>query len=118
MRDLSSYYDMIVNATVGYMQNVIKNEQPPTEEQQKVLVQILDVFVVLDYLKTWQAGMNCCKFYSFQGLNNDFSMYRRAIQHVKKDYNMSEDETLRFFLINTNNINKVCIYGGGGNKHQ
>jgi hypothetical protein len=95
MRDLSTYTDTLMNTTVGYLSSMIKSEQPPTPEQLKTLVQVLDVFVILDYLKTWQAG-----------LNNDFSMYRRAVQHVKKDYNMSEDENLRFFLINPNNINK------------
>jgi hypothetical protein len=33
-------------------------------------------------------------------------MYRRAVQIVKKDYNMSDDEPLRFFLISTGNIIK------------
>jgi hypothetical protein len=56
---------------------------------------LLDSGLLVDSLKTWQAG-----------LNNDFSMYRRSISYVKKDYNMSDDEPLRNFLVTPGNIIK------------
>ena len=94
MRDLATYNDIIAAATAAFIQKLSSVEKP-TAEQLSIIIQIFDIFVILDYLKTWQAG-----------LNNDFSMYRRAIQHVKKDYKPAEDESLRFFLIHPNNINK------------
>ncbi len=94
MKDLSTFNELMTAAIVGYIQNILK-AGPPKEQEQEVLLKVFDVVLTLDYLKTWQAG-----------LNNDFSMYRRAIQHVRKDYNLNEDEDLRLFLINPNNINK------------
>ena len=95
MRGVHQFYDKVVSAVVDYMVKLLKSPEAPTDKNLDDLTKILDIILILDYLKTWQAG-----------LNNDFSMYRRAIQHVKKDYNMSEDESLRFFLVNSGNINK------------
>jgi len=75
-----------------------KHNVEKTSYHDKELIEIinaLDAALTCDTLKTFQAG-----------LNNDFSMYRRAVQIVKKDYNMSDDEPLRFFLISTGNIIK------------
>lgn len=94
MRALYTFNDLLQETIVSYTSNLLQQSEPPTEEQLDTVAKVLNVALSLDYLKTWQAG-----------LNNDFSMYRRAIQHVKKDYNMSEDESLRHFLINPNNIN-------------
>jgi hypothetical protein len=97
MRALSVYNDIMVQKVVEYVQTILKTNDAgtPSKEQFDTLTRVLDTVLILDYLKTWQAG-----------LNNDFSMYRRAIQHVKKDYNMTEDETLRHFLISAHNMNK------------
>lgn len=96
MRSLSMYNDIMCQKMVGYVTHILKSQDgQPTKEQFETLLRVLDTVLILDYLKTWQAG-----------LNNDFSMYRRAIQHVKKDYNMTEDETLRHFLISAHNMNK------------
>lgn len=94
MRSLEVLNDLIQETVSGFIGDMLQSETP-TEEELTLLGRVLDVVLTLDYLKTWQAG-----------LNNDFSMYRRAIQHVKKDYNMAEDEALRHFLINPNNIIK------------
>jgi hypothetical protein len=95
MRELAQYYELMLTTVTGYIDNLLHGSEVPTAEQVTCLIEVLDTVVILDALKTWQMG-----------LNNDFSMYRRAIQHVKKDYNMSEDEALRFFLITANNISK------------
>ncbi|KAG2393106.1 hypothetical protein C9374_009683 [Naegleria lovaniensis] len=96
MRDLFQFNDVMRQHVVSFVNGFCKNNTTPNAEESKALIDVLDVVIILDYLKTWQAG-----------LNNDFAMYRRAIQHVKKDYNMSEDETLRHFLVNPHNINKA-----------
>lgn len=96
MRALALYNEIMCHKIVDYVKHILKEHNGvPTSEQFNLLLNVLDTVLILDYLKTWQAG-----------LNNDFSMYRRAIQHVKKDYNMTEDETLRHFLISAHNMNK------------
>ncbi|KAL9643271.1 hypothetical protein ABK040_014727 [Willaertia magna] len=95
MRDLFQFNDIMKQHVVSFVNGFCKSNGLPGPEDCRALGDVLDVVIVLDYLKTWQAG-----------LNNDFAMYRRAIQHVKKDYNMSEDETLRHFLVNPHIINK------------
>jgi hypothetical protein len=97
MRDVNTWFETVQTSIVTYFTKIIDSfeSKQPSEEQCEEIIQCLDAVLIIDYLKTWQAG-----------LNNDFSMYRRAIQHVKKDYNMSDDETLRFFLVNPNNIIK------------
>jgi len=95
MRELAQFYELMLSTVVGYVENLLNQPDVPNQEQVTCLIEVLDTVIILDALKTWQMG-----------LNNDFSMYRRAIQHVKKDYNMSEDEALRFFLITANNISK------------
>jgi len=97
MRDVNTWFETVQTSIVTYFNKIIEgiDGKVPSEEQCEEIIQCLDAVLIIDYLKTWQAG-----------LNNDFSMYRRAIQHVKKDYNMSDDETLRFFLVNPNNIIK------------
>jgi len=97
MRDVNTWFETTQTSLITYFTKIIDTieNKPPSEENVEEIIQCLDAVLIIDYLKTWQAG-----------LNNDFSMYRRAIQHVKKDYNMSDDETLRFFLVNPNNIIK------------
>jgi len=94
MRDLFSFCEKMLAELVNWF----KNNEEKTSFQDKDLIEIvnaLDAALTCDTLKTFQAG-----------LNNDFSMYRRAVQIVKKDYNLSDDEPLRFFLISTGNIIK------------
>jgi hypothetical protein len=97
MRDINTWYDNCLSAMTTYFGKLTEgfDSAAPGDDECEEIIQALDAVLIVDYLKTWQAG-----------LNNDFSMYRRAIQHVKKDYNMSDDETLRFFLVNPNNIIK------------
>jgi len=98
MRSMSLYSEILCQKVVEYVASVVKSEPTnavPSRAQMETLIKVLDNVLILDYLKTWQAG-----------LNNDFSMYRRAMQHVRKDYSLTDDETLRHFLISAHNINK------------
>lgn len=98
MRDVHNYVEQLTAFVVEHVKQLMIKSDNLEEKTLTEFTKILDTVLILDYLKTWQAG-----------LNNDFSMYRRAIQHVKKDYNMSDDEALRFFLVNTGNINKGVL---------
>jgi CYRIA/CYRIB Rac1 binding domain len=75
MRDLATFNDQMSSGIVAFVQLLLGGDASaaaipaPAEAKLEALVKALDVALSLDYLKTWQAG-----------LNNDFSMYRRAIQ--------------------------------------
>lgn len=84
---LSSYYSQLV-------QDAARGKEIP-DEKMIFLMKSLELMLRLDYLKTWQAA-----------LNNDFSCYKRAVQHVRKDYSVEDDKDLWFFLVNPSNINK------------
>lgn len=84
---LSNYYSQLV-------QDTARGKEIP-EDKMTFMMKSLDLLLRLDYLKTWQAA-----------LNNDFSCYKRAVQHVRKDYSVEDDKDLWFFLVNPSNINK------------
>jgi len=93
MRKVFDFYNTIVSTLLEFFQKYV-NEQIPKGDMADI-INLLDAGLLVDSLKTWQAG-----------LNNDFSMYRRSISYVKKDYNMSDDEPLRNFLVTPGNIIK------------
>jgi hypothetical protein len=95
MRDVCTWNDQSQKDLINFFQKILDkvDTEPINDELAEEIILSLDVMLAVDYLKTWQAG-----------LNNDFSMYRRAVQHVKKDYNMESDESLRTFLVTPNNI--------------
>jgi len=95
MRDVCTWNEQSQKDLINFFQKFLDkvDTEPINDELAEEIILSLDVMLAVDYLKTWQAG-----------LNNDFSMYRRAVQHVKKDYNMESDESLRTFLVTPNNI--------------
>lgn len=95
MRDVCTWNEQSQKDLIIFFQKVLDkvDSEPINDELAEEITMTLDILLTVDYLKTWQAG-----------LNNDFSMYRRAVQHVKKDYNMESDESLRTFLVTPNNI--------------
>jgi len=95
MRDVCNWNDQAQKELISYFQKLLEkiDTEPLADDLAEEIILSLDTMLAVDYLKTWQAG-----------LNNDFSMYRRAVQHVKKDYNMESDESLRTFLVTPNNI--------------
>jgi len=94
MRDLFKFHEKMSTELISWFKSNVEKTSFSDKDLLEI-VNALDAALTVDTLKTFQAG-----------LNNDFSMYRRAVQIVKKDYNMSDDEPLRFFLISTGNIIK------------
>eukprot|EP00761_Pharyngomonas_kirbyi_P014698 gb/GECH01014728.1/.p1 GENE.gb/GECH01014728.1/~~gb/GECH01014728.1/.p1 ORF type:complete len:256 (+),score=56.43 gb/GECH01014728.1/:1-768(+) len=89
MRHLYKFY----NEMLEQMSSWIKDESQSDfdDDTLQKLAEVLDMVLCLDYVKTWQAG-----------LNNDYSLYRRA----KTDQDLSSEEPLRMFLIYPSNIIK------------
>lgn len=91
MRNLYTFYrDQLVPST----RQTIEQSKPQMEQdpnntaQAPVLSKLLDLVLRLDYMKTWQSQ-----------LNNDYSMYRRAMQLVRANNDASAENDLRTFFV-------------------
>jgi len=96
MREVYLWFETILETLKEKLNSVKFQEEECKEEDLSQLTEILDSILVVDFLKAFQAGFN-----------NDFSMYRRIVLQVKEDYDMVEDESLRGFLVNSNNMMKT-----------